>query len=128
MPSIGRTTLVLLLIAQGVASRYDPGVFERVVAVRQRYAQLPAAATDAKRFIALADCSRVGDTVVVCHEASCWEALVADCAGITDGGLRWMLTKGIAGEVDYDTAVETGCVGRRIRVYEVVYRHQYQME
>lgn len=112
--------LLLALLVSGIASRYDPGVFDAVVATRQAYGQLPAR-IDATRYIALADCGRVGDSVMVCHEGECWRALVADCAGVADGGLAWMLRNGIAGEVDYDTAMEYGCVGKQIDVYALSY-------
>jgi hypothetical protein len=109
------------LLAGGVASRYDPGVFEhRAIPNHQRYGHLPSR-LPVDRYNALADCSRVGDVVLVCYEGRCWNALVADCAGIADGGLAWMQTNGIAGEVDYETAVDYGCVGKHIQVFEIRY-------
>ena len=109
--------LLFTLLVAGIASRYDPGVFDAVIANRRAYGQLPATVADT-RYIALADCSLVGERVLVCSER-CWLALVADCAGVADGGRAWMRSNGIAGEVDYDTAMAEGCVGKRISVYSV---------
>ena len=107
--------LLLSLLVQGFSSRYDPGVFERVIENRQSWDQLPQNIKDTN-YIALADCDLVGTRVLVCYE-DCWFALVADCAGIADGGLSWMQTNNIAGEVDYDTAMREGCLGKQISIY-----------
>jgi hypothetical protein len=109
--------IVTALITSGIASRYDPGVFTRVVLSRSRWQTLPDSGFDG--YIALLDCSRVGDIVMVCfHNGKCKPMLVADCAGIADGGAAWMINGGYAGEVDYRTAIEEGCVGKRITIYE----------
>jgi hypothetical protein len=42
--------------------------------------------------------------------------LVVDCAGIQDGGYDWMVRNGIVAEIDYESAVAWGTVGRGIRV------------
>jgi hypothetical protein len=113
-----KALIVVALITSGVASRYDPGVFTRTLLVRSRWQTLPDSGFDGH--IALLDCSRVGDIVMVCfHNGNCKSMLVADCAGIADGGAAWMIRNGIAGEVDYRTAKEEGCVGKRIAVYEI---------
>jgi hypothetical protein len=116
--------IALTLIASGAASRYDPGVFERTVRVRQGYSSLPRSGYSG--YIALLDCSRVGEIVWVCFEDdSCTRLLVADCAGIKDGGAAWMRRGGYAGEVDYETAMRTKCVGQQIRVFTITER-RYQ--
>ena len=107
--------ILISLLVTGFSSRYDPGVFERVIENRQSWDQLPQNIKDTN-YIALADCDLVGTRVLVCYE-DCWFALVADCAGIADGGLHWMQTNNIAGEVDYNTAMREGCLGKQISVY-----------
>lgn len=112
--------LLLTLLTTGIASRYDPGVFHTVALNRN----LP---TDT-RHIALLDCSRVGDRVLVCHKDECVTAQVTDCAGIADGGRDWMLRNNIAGELDYDTALHLDCVGQPITVYTYELQEGYQYE
>jgi len=107
--------IIVSLLLTGYSSRYDPGVFQTVIRNRQSWGQLPTNIKDTN-YIALADCNLVGTRVLVCYE-DCWFALVADCAGIADGGLSWMQTNNIAGEVDNDTAMREGCLGKQISVY-----------
>lgn len=113
--------LALSLIATGAASRYDPGVFETVERVR---GMGPWSGSE----VALLDCDRVGDTVLVCHEQACRWARVTDCAGVADGGRAWMIRGGYAAELDYKTAMHWDCVGEQIRVYDArwVLRREYQ--
>lgn len=50
-------------------------------------------------------------------DAARWELFLAvDCAGYSDGGYQWMLDGGIIAEIDYDSAIRWGVVGRGVRV------------
>lgn len=126
MGRILATLLFVTLLARGYASRYDPGVFESVVRVRQSYGSLPTPLPPHEGYIALLDCGRVGDVVTVCHGGECLELLVADCAGIADGGRDWMIQGGYAGEVDARTSRELGSLGEIISVYELPYHPSRQ--
>ena len=120
--------IILTLLVQGFSSRYDPGVFQTVIRNRQSWGQLPTNIKDTN-YIALADCNLVGTRVLVCYE-DCWLALVADCAGVGDGGLTWMRQHNIAGEVDYSTAMRTDCVGKKISVFtfKTMTQKKYQFQ
>ena len=62
---MARTLLLLLLvlIAKGKATRYDPGVMLEVVANRVAWGQLDPARRGYRGFVAVADCEYVGETV-----------------------------------------------------------------
>jgi hypothetical protein len=110
--------LLLTSVVTGVASQYDPGVFESVVRVRQAYGSLPDDLPDYDgAYVAVLDCDAVGDQVLVCKGADCRFALVADCAGIADGGYAWMVRNRVAGELDYDTALRLRAVGQEIVIH-----------
>ena len=110
--------LVVAIAVTGIASRYDPGVFQSVVQVRQRSGSLPSQLPDYDgAHIALLDCSDIGKQVLVCKGDDCRFALVADCAGVTDGGRAWMIRNGIAGEIDDVTAERLNAVGQEIQIY-----------
>lgn len=106
----------------GTASQYAPGVMQRVITVRQTPGRtahtLPATLPPVDGFIAVLDCDDVGQLremrPVGARE---WELyLVADCAGGADGGAAWMRRNGIVAEMDYESAVRLGTVGRGLRV------------
>lgn len=99
----------------GVASQYDPGVFEQVVRVRQSYGSLPTNLPDYDgAHVAVLDCGDVGQQVLVCRDGACRFALIADCAGIADGGYAWMVRNRIAGELDSATATQLDALGKEI--------------
>lgn len=110
--------LLVASIVTGVASQYDPGVFESVVRVRQRDGSLPEVlpAYDGAH-VAVLDCDSVGERVLVCRGADCRFALVADCAGIADGGYAWMVRNRVAGELDPETARRLGALGEEITIH-----------
>ena len=114
MTTLASGVLMVSLIATGTASRYDPGVFQTV----ERNRRMPRWAG---AHVALLDCDRVGDMVLVCYEEDCLWARVTDCAGVADGGAAWMIRNHIAAELDYRTSVQHwNCVGQPISVYEVL--------
>lgn len=119
-----KSIFVLTLIVSGWASRYDPGVFETVISNRQNdltsYSLPRNIYSD--RYIALADCSRIGDYVLIDFGDNTEIALVADCAGVGDGGLSWMIRNNIAGELDPVTYFENRTpTGLKISIYEIGY-------
>ena len=68
--------------------------------------------------VAARDCDDIGETVWLRPVgAEDWERfIVADCAGVADGGYAWMVRLGVLVEVDYQTAKRWGCIGRLMRV------------
>lgn len=94
------------MTTRGYASRYDPGVFENVVA--HRFAQgwwrnePPRDWHTVSGYAATTDCDQVG-TIVLMRPVGAieWErVLIADCAG--DGAtLSWMTDNSIIAELDY---------------------------
>jgi len=126
-----RLIFTTLFILSGFTSRYDYGVFEKVLATRQ--AGLTAhdvgkvnAYIDG--FIAVEDCSLINKEVMACFENGCEHLLVVDCAGIADGGRTWMQTHSIAGEVDPDTFKEHKVEGESLKMhlYLIEYTHRYE--
>jgi len=72
---------------------------------------LPKDLPDVDGFVAVEDCSRIGDIVYVRFEGGLWESfLIADCSGSRETS-RWMDRNGIGFEVDYATAVRWDTVG-----------------
>jgi hypothetical protein len=68
-------------------------------------------------YIAVAEREDIGRLFWLRPVGGEWELfLAADCAGYADGGYSWMKRNGIIVEVDYNTAVRWGTVGRGIRV------------
>jgi hypothetical protein len=106
-----------VLVTTGVGSRYDPGVFERTVAVRQRYGSLPEGLDWEGGYIALLEPDLIGQKVLACSEVACRWVMVVDCAGHADGGYAWMVRNRIAGELDPETAALLDAVGNRLDIY-----------
>ncbi|RLI90182.1 MAG: hypothetical protein DRO89_06270, partial [Candidatus Altiarchaeales archaeon] len=96
-----------------------PGVMDDVIAVRQAGAtsmNLPETLPTTDGFIAVEDCSRIGEIVWMRHGGGDWESfLVADCSGHAET-TDWMKRNGICAEVDYETAARWGVVGRGAEV------------
>jgi hypothetical protein len=110
--------LFLVLLVAGVASRYDPGVFE-MVARNRGLSEWDGG------HIAVLDGDLVGETVIVCDSDDvCWWAQVTDCAGIADGGYAWMVRNGIAGELDYHRGLYRS--GTEISVYNPRYGYVFE--
>ena len=108
---------LLVLLVTGIASRYDPGVFD-MVAANRGLTQWEGG------HVAVLDCDLVGSTVYICdEEKKCWWAQVTDCAGIADGGYDWMVRNNIAGELDYHYGKDR--VGSIISIYTKEYVYDY---
>lgn len=108
----------------GIGSQYAPGVMERTVRIRQHPGRtaydLPAILPDVDGFIAVADCSRIGQLATMTYAGVTSRVLVVDCAGKTDkrksdglSGYQWMKNFGIVLEMNRDLAEKLGIpVGR----------------
>ena len=110
-------------VSTGWASQYAPGVMGRVVSRQQRLGRLPANVEKFSGFIAVQQCSGVGNYYLLRPlGAEQWELFAAaDCAGPhlrEDGltGYQWMLYNNVLVEVDYETAKRWDTVGRGIKV------------
>lgn len=115
--------LALSIIVTGIASQYAPGVMDKVVYNRQHLStsfSLPGELPNVHGYVATRDCSDIGKIVylrpVDCDDCRFEKFLVADCAGIADGGFSWMVRNNIIVEIDYESAVRLNAVGRGIRV------------
>ena len=107
------------LVLFGTISEYAPGVFERVVEVRQAVRtaySLRSELPEIDGFVAVRDCSAIGEVWRVwnSHTQELEKLLVADCAGPhireSDGlsAREWMDQKNVVGEVDWETARRLG--------------------
>lgn len=106
--------LLLVFFMSCIASQYDPEIMSRVIAVRQSGVtamDLPETLPPTDGFIAVEDCSRIGEIVWMRHEGGGWESfLVTDCSGHVET-TAWMRRNNICAEVDYETAVRWNTVG-----------------
>ena len=96
----------LTLLTSGYSSAYSHGVFERVIATRQAGKtayNIGIIPSNIDGYIAIEDCSLINTVIMVCFPSGCEHLLVADCAGVADGGRAWMHRSGVVGEVDPDT-------------------------
>lgn len=103
-----------VVIASGMATRYNPGVMETVVANRELWGQLPAD-TDPGRCVALLECERIGDSVWVEKPdgAVYGPFVVADCAARQDRAR--LVHLGFAVDLSYEAALEIGVVDGPLR-------------
>lgn len=117
--------LISLTIITGIASQYAPGVMEQVISTRQAglaRATLPAGLPPVAGYVAVIDCSRIGEVVWLRPVGETgWEPfLVTDCANPADGSDVWMTQNGILVEVDYNTAVRWSTVSHGIAIEMMV--------
>jgi len=117
------TILVLSIIMTGWASQYDQGIMDKVVHNRQNastFLSLPEKLPVVHGYVASRHCLDIGEIIYLrplgCKECAFERFLIADCAGVVDGGLDWMVRNNIIVEVDYETALRWNTVGRGIRV------------
>jgi hypothetical protein len=125
--------LALSIVMTGWASQYAPGVMDKVVYNRQHLStvlSIPQKLPAVHGYVAGRYCSDIGGVVYLrpagCDDCRFERFLVADCAGIADGGLSWMLRNNIVVEVDYATAVRWGTVGRGIQVELAIETFRYR--
>lgn len=110
------TLIAPVLIASGLATRYDPGVMQATVANRIMWGQLPED-TDPTRCVALMDCDRIGSEVWLEYG---WTVagpfVVADCAAKQD---RERLTQlHFAVDLSYELAKELQLPWPDVRVWD----------
>ena len=99
----------------GTASQYAPGIMQTVIRTRQAglaaRGNIPEVLPEVDGFIAVDDCRAIGDVWFIEYKGKSESFLVVDCAG--DLSTRqWMQRYHISVEVDYETAVRWGVVGR----------------
>lgn len=114
--------LAIAIVATGTASQYGPHVMWRNIEIRQTPGRtahdLPPTLPDVAGYVAVVDCDRIGSLVWLRPYGGEWERfLVADCAGVADGGRAWMQAGGVLVEVDYETAKRWDVVGRGAIVF-----------
>jgi len=111
--------LLSVILMSCVASQYAPGIMGNVIAVRQARVtamNLPDPLPPTDGFIAVEDCSRIGEIVWMRYNGGDWESfLVADCSGHAETS-AWMQRNNICAEVGYKTAERWGVVGRGAEV------------
>jgi hypothetical protein len=99
----------------GTASQYAPGIMQSVIRMRQAglaaRGNLPKELPEVDGFIAVENCGAIGHVWFIEYKGKSESFLVVDCAG--DLSTRqWMQRNHISVEVDYETAVRWGVVGR----------------
>jgi hypothetical protein len=109
-----------IIIYFSIISQYREGIMEQVIANRQSgsaWVSLPMNLPRTDGYIAVRDCNELENIWWVKSPNGIWESmLVVDCArpAGTDGAAEWMDDENVAMEVDYETAVRWGTVGRGI--------------
>lgn len=123
--------LLISLIMMGMASQYAPGVMESVIRTRQAGLTaytLPADLSQYSVFVAMEDCSMVGDEILIRPVGGTWErGMITDCSGDAATS-AWMIKNGIVVEIDGATAARWNTVGRGIEVEVAVEKQGYVME
>lgn len=108
-------------VREGWASQYESQktVMDTVEA-RQGWDHLPTPLPDVDGYVAVADCKRIGEEVLLYREGVGLERfLVFDCSGHVETS-RWMLDNNILVEVDRETAERWDIVGQGgIKIYEI---------
>lgn len=97
----------------GNASQYGPGIMQKVIKNRQLHLtarHLPKQLPPVDGYIAVSDCSYIGETWQITHNGATEAFLVVDCAG-SEKTRQWM-AHGVPVEVDYETAARWHTVGR----------------
>jgi len=120
--------LALVFVMTGIASQYAPGVMDRVINTRQAGITSYTPAPDLSRydgFMAMEDCSELGNEYYIVANGNLELFLVMDCSGHIETS-QWMTTNNIVIEIDYETAARWDTIGRGIQVglYREVYRYE----
>ncbi len=126
-------TFTVVVAAVAIVSQYALGVDLRVIRVRQTPGKtamtLPAQLPSTDGYLAVMDCSEIGNIWYLQHESSevIESFLVIDCAGHVETR-QWMTRNNIIGEVDYQTAVRWDVVGIGAKVERITYEWRYKYE
>lgn len=114
---------LVLGVEDGYASQYGADVMIHTIEARIGWNHLPADVLDRYEvFGAVADCSKIGDEFWVNYNGVWEKGIVTDCAG-NDGTPQWMEENRVVVEVDYETAVRWGIVGRGGIAVQMAYVH-----
>lgn len=65
-------------------------------------------------YIAVLDCSEIGQTRLLRYQDKTYTVLIADCSGHASTS-QWMRNKNVIAEVDYRLARQNGFVGRGVK-------------
>lgn len=109
MKIIAFKVLIALLISQnahaerGYLSAYAQLPTDATLEYRQELGQIPTDLSQFDAYIAVLDCTKIGDTGELHTDVGILDVLVFDCAGIEDGGASWMAENSILAEFDYYT-------------------------
>ncbi len=107
-----------VICVTGVMSQYSRGATEAVlhnrsIPGRTAYT-LPSNWREYDGFVAVQDCKRLGDTVMIYWRGHSGKFLIYDCSGHASTS-AWMTRNNILGEVDYWTARDWHSIGRGMR-------------
>jgi len=94
---------VSAILLTGLLSAYALNPTIGTLRIRQEWGQLPQDLTAYEVFLAVEDCSLIGQEATLEIEGQSYDGMIFDCAGVNayDEGQSWMTTLGIAAEVDY---------------------------
>ena len=97
------------LVAEGRATRYDPGVMDQVIANRLRWGQLDLSQPH-RDYVALADCGRLNEQVwlLLADGRVSGPHLVADCGAAHDQA--HLAAIGFAVDLSWELAVALGAL------------------
>ena len=103
------------------SSRYDPTPMAATIELRQDWGQLQADLSMYDGFVAVADCTRIGQDTYLkpAHLTDFERFLVVDCAGAASTH-SWMIDNDILVELDYDTAERWGALIESVQLVEVI--------
>ena len=105
-----------VLIASGMATRYDPGVADQVIANRARWGQVPAS-TDPALSLALLECQHIGIAVWLEHGgAVTGPYTVIDCA--QEQHKAALQKRGFAVDLSYELARRLGLPISHVKVWD----------
>ena len=118
MAEVAEAAATAILIASGLATRYNPFVMDAVVRNRIKWHQLPPG-TDSHRCVALLDACEIGRQVWLEHPDGriIGPVIVADCAQSVHKGMlrrrKWAV------DLSYELAVELGVIHRPMKGFKV---------
>lgn len=93
------TVLTATLIASGLATSYAPDVMDEVVSNRVRWGHIEEGGVG---YVALLDCDRIGDLVLLEHGDVVIPVMVADCAAQHDRAR--LVKRGFAVDLSWELA------------------------
>jgi hypothetical protein len=87
----------------GYLSAYAQFPTDATIEYRQELGQIPHDLSEFDAYIAVLDCSQIGETGNLYTDVGTLYVLVFDCAGIEDGGADWMIDNNYIAELDWYT-------------------------